>query len=46
MKYHFKWSLMGDEFNGSKICDTRGQHEVLKVTVKVIRESNNALGAE
>ena len=40
------WFLLGDKFNGSNICDIRGQHEVLKVTFKVIRVSKTELGAE
>ena len=39
------WFLLGDKFNGSKLFDIRGQHEVLKVTFKVIRVINTELGA-
>ena len=35
------WFLLSDKFNGSKIVDIRGQHEVLKVTFKVIRVSKS-----
>ena len=40
------WFFLGDKFNGSIIVDIRGQHEVLKVTLPVIRVSKTALGAE
>ena len=40
------WFLLSDKFNGSKKFDIRGQHEVLKVTFKVIRVSKTTLGAE
>ena len=40
------WFLLSDKFNGSKMCDIIGQHEVLKVTFKVIRVSKTTLGAE
>ena len=40
------WFLLGDKFNGSKICNIRGQLEVLNVTFKVIRVGKTAIGAE
>ena len=40
------WFLLSDKFNGSTLFDIRGQHEVLKVTFKVIRVSKTTLGAE
>ena len=40
------WFLLSDKFNGSTIFDIRGQHDVLKVTFKVIRVSKTTLGAE
>ena len=40
------WFFLGNKFNGSIIFDIRGQHDVLKVTFKVIRVSKTTLGAE
>ena len=40
------WFFLGNKFNGSIIFDIRGQHEVVKVTFKVIRVSKTTLGAE
>ena len=37
--------FLGDKFNGSIFDDIRGQHDVLKVTFKVIWVSKRALAA-
>ena len=37
--------FLGDKFNGSIFDDIRGQHDVLKVTFKVIWVSKSALAA-
>ena len=39
------WFFLGDKFNGSVFDDIRGQHDVLKVTFKIIWVSKSALAA-
>ena len=39
------WFFLDDKFNGSIFDDIRGQHDVLKVTFKVIWVSKSPLAA-